>query len=502
MKWFHAIGVCGHATSQVAVMFKQMGWFVTGSDLQYFPPSVDLLKENDIKMVEGYNYEHLTKDYWIEALKMKPAKWKCGDVPDVCLVIDLASPQNKELLFAKKRKIDARPYAQILGEYLVKPESIVIIGSAGKTTTTSLMVKLLQNLTLDPSYMIGAPVIDLGQSLNNTNSKWSVLEGDEYHNPLVSRGAKFLEYKPKYLVITKISWEHQDVFNTQESYVQEFAKAARIIPEDGFILAKYGDKNIDKALEGVKCKVVRYKLVNSLSDELKDPNLNLWKVVKAEGGINMIYDHNNDFIMDFKTSLMGDYNLENILACVALICNVPAHTLPQELIDNGTSNLQTIQRAIDNFKGPKKRLEILLKRGSLVIVEDFGVVPERAENSLKTLKENFPDFKITAIFEPNAGSRPADLALFNQLYDKSFKLADEVIIPDLSTANLDLAQSDDFVTRLNDLGFNTKYIPVMDLHTYLNSKVKQDKKTKRMFIFFSSYRLTSVAKEISEKLSK
>ncbi len=471
MKWFHAIGICGKATSNVAKMFKDMGWFVTGSDLQYFPPVSIQLEKWNIPTVEGYNYEHLTKEFWSEKLGQDKAS-EIPDIPDLCLIIDTATPLNKEYLFAKKKGIDVRPYSQILGEYLVKEESIVVTGTAGKTTTTALVVRMLQEQGLDPSYMVGAEVIDFEQSLRNTKGRWSVLEGDEFHNREISNGAKFLEYKPKYLVITNIGWEHQDIFQTQDSYIYEFAKAVELVPEDGIIVAHAGDENINKALSGARCKVIRYG-VDALGS---------WSIKKS-GEWNAIFDDKGSLIMQFQTSLLGTYNLENILGAVALIKTI----LP-------AVDLDKIQYAIENFKGPKKRLEILHKDESFVVVDDFGVAPERAKNSLKTLKEYFSQYKIIAVFEPNSGSRIRDLETFNQLYKGTFKDAMEVIIPDLSTTNNELITAEELVSRLKVLGTNAIHVQSSELMNYLTELKNSNQKI--LFVFFSSYRLTEIAENL------
>lgn len=506
MKWFHAIGVCGHATSQVAVMFKKMGWFVTGSDLQYFPPGLDLLNENNVNMANGYEYTHLTKEYWEKELN---TKLDINDVPDLALVIETATLQNKELLYAKKMNVEVKPYSEILGEYLVKDESIVVIGTAGKTTTTSLITKLLKDFELDPSYMIGAPVIDFDNSLENTNSTWSVIEGDEYHSPTLSRGAKFLQYKPKYLLITKVSWEHQDIFPTEERYIEEFAKCVKIVPSNGLIIAKHGDLNIDKVLENNvnNVRVIRYKYVKSENDLIDG----IYSIVKdntnqdteiSNGNTKFkIFNPLKELVFESETILLGDYNLENILSSYILINEVPSlkDTLDKKLINDS----KFLNNCITTFKGPKKRLEKLKVSSNLVIIDDFGVTPERAFNSINTLRDNFKDFEIIGIYEPNSGSRPSNLEMFNKMYKESFNNSNLIIIPELSTTNNELIDGESMVTALNSLGFNTMFSKTDTIPNLLKDKydvnLKENKKT--LFVFFSSYRLTEMAHNLTSQLA-
>ncbi len=498
-KWFHAIGICGKATSNVAKMFKDMGWFVTGSDFQYFPPVSEFLIREKINTAEGYNFKHLTREYWERKLE---TKLSISDKPDLGLIVESTTAKNKELLFAKVHKLDFRPFSQILGEYLVKQNSVVVIGTAGKTTTTSLVVRVLQELNLDPSYMIGAEVKDLPSSLVNTESDWSVLEGDEYHSKEFSRGAKFLEYKPKYLIITNIGYEHQDVFPTQKDYIDEFKKCVELVPEDGLIIAKWGDENIDKIIEHAKCKVVRYFYNSQIRNSKlqKDSNL-LWTIEKdaAEPKKFKILNHKGEVILRSETKLLGEYNLENILATTTLICNLPSKVMPAQVLLQGTGNLNIISKVFRDFLGPKKRLEILHSSDDLVVVDDFGVAPNRTLNSLNTLKQYYPDHKIVAIFEPNSGSRFKSETEFKKNYSGTFDNADQIIIPDLSDYKNELATSEEIVKWLNDLGVNAKHVPNSSIIAELSNAVANHR-AKTLIVFFSSYRLTEIANKLVESI--
>jgi UDP-N-acetylmuramate: L-alanyl-gamma-D-glutamyl-meso-diaminopimelate ligase len=481
-KWFHAIGASGKTTANVARMFKTMGWFVTGSDSQFIPPASDIIQKSEVPFDLGYSYKHLTKQFWEEKLK---TSLDIPEHPDLGLVVESVTPKNKELLFAKKHNINIIPFSQILGEHLIKPNSIVIAGTAGKTTTTAILVHMLINLGLNPSYMIGADVVDLDESLVKTESAWSVIEGDEYHNPQLSRGAKFLEYKPKYLVLTKISWEHHDVFETEARYVEEFKKLVELVPESGLIVAKSGDKNIDEVLKSAKCRVIRYKQ----TEKNFQNSDGLWRVEGGIGDIKTIFDDKDNKILEFNTKLIGDYNLENILAAVALVYNV----IPVE-------DIKILTKTIEDFKGAKKRLEFVYESDDLIVVDDFGVAPERARNSLKTLKQHFPSHHIVGVYEPNAGSRPMDQDLFNQMYDHAFNNVHKLIIPTLSDINSELADSKLMVERLASFGVDVEHLENEKINEYLaeyiSQKSKEDEKV--LVVFFSSYRLTTIAQELGK----
>lgn len=474
-KWFHAVGGCGKTTANVAKMFKDMGWFVTASDLQCKPPAKNILVDNEIPFVEGYHFSHLTREFWTDiGLDTN----NVPDMPDLGLIIETATGKNKELRFARLHNIDIRPYSQVLNEYLIKDESIVVIGTAGKTTTTTLLTLTLQALGLDPSYMIGAEVNGLSDSLKNTDSDWSVIEGDEYHSLELSNGAKFLEYKPKYLIITNIGWEHQDVFPTREKYIEEFRKAVKLVPEDGVIVAKSGDDSINEIVKDAKCTVARYGLDNG--DYIVNGSRDSYELM-----------HDDRTIASGSTTLLGSYNLENVTAVLTLV-NI--------LIDKGLLGGDALEKAtsvIKKFRGVKKRLEILFASDETVVIDDFGVAPHRSKRSLETVQEQYPDKKIIALFEPNSGSRVTDASVFNELYVGAFGAADEVWIPPLSEFNKELISQGDLASRLGSLGVYAKAVSMDELN-----EVDKDDLQNSVLVVFSTYNLGESINTLVGRLSK
>lgn len=488
-KWFHAIGVSGKTTANIAKMFKDMGWFVTGTDNQFFPPASLIVKENKIPHEEGFNYKHMQKDYWEEALNQK---LDISQVPDLTMIVESASPKNKEYLFAKNKGLDIRPYSKILSEYLIKDNSIVVAGTAGKTTTTSLITKILIDLGFDPSYMIGAEVKDLKESIMNTKSEWSVIEGDEYFSKEFSTGAKFLEYKVRYLVLTNIGYEHQDVYPTEELYVEEFAKLVSAVPQDGIIVARNKDEKISETLKTSIAKIIRYEI----STDVKNIKDGVWSLIKREDE-NIIYDGNKNEILRFKTELLGEFVLEDILAGVTLVLNLPAESIPLDFAPKGTEYLEDLRESVESFEGVKKRLEILYQDDYSVIIDDFGVAPERAKNSLNVIRSSFPEYRIYAIFEPNSASRFSDHDEFIKNYKGVFDGVDTLIIPDLSDFNKDLVSADEFINYLKEINIRAIHVKNSDIANLVKGYIGNDK---IVIVFFSSYRLDSVAKQVIQDI--
>jgi len=491
MKWFHAIGICGKTTSNVALMFKRLGWFVTGSDTQYFPPASDLLKKNLIPTVEGYSYKHLTKQFWMDHLSnignydlFKEKIENISLYPDLCLIVESASNKNKEYLFAKSKGIKVLPFSQILSEYLIKDESVVVVGSAGKTTTTSLIVFALQKLKLDPSYMIGGECINIQDSLKLTHSNYSVVEGDEFYNEELAKGPKFMEYKPKYLVITNIGWEHQDIYPTRESYLHVFQHLVSIVDKNGFIVA-LENKTIKNVLVKAKVPVFFYSL--------KKKQSNYFVRVKKDnkGLISLVFNDLEDEI-SFEVSsfsLIGEYNYLNYLALYVLIKKL-------NIFGNRNNLVDFFKDVLAEFKGVRKRLEILKKDKNLIVIDDFGIAPSRIKNSIKTIKNFFTGYKIVVIFEPNSGSRIKNDTLLKNMYDKVFDGTKMIIIPTLS-GNEDLLTGKDLSNFLNSMGYNSKYVETEFILNEVQNFLKGSK-DKFVILVASSYRLTELAQNLAK----
>ncbi len=265
----------------------------------------------------------------------------------------------------------------------------------------------------------------------------------------------------------------------------------KLVPANGLIVAKYGDKKIDEVVKHAKCLVVRYKIQEDYLEytqhnHKKDKNI-VWTLSKGDS--NKIYDNKNNLVLEFKTGLIGNYNLENILAVTTLIKNIFRYSDENKLV-----------KVIEGFRGPKKRLEILHKEETLIVVDDFGVAPDRARNSINTLKDTFPEYKIISIFEPNSGSRISDPALFNSLYSETFKNSELVVIPDLSDLNSELVSTDTMTSRLKHLGFNTIHIHSDELESNIREIITNEYQGEKVLVvFFSSYRLTKIAERFSQQ---
>lgn len=398
--WVHIIGICGVVTSGLAVMFKYEGSKVTGSDKGFFPPISKFLEKYDIPIGIGYKANRLTDED--------------GKHPELVIIQGLKSDKNIEYQEAKRLGLTIKTFPEILAEYVIANESIVVAGTYGKTTISAVLVDIMKNAKIDISYMYGGLNVNMDQTImaKKDNTKFSIVEGDEYMTSLEDTSSKFFHYKTKYLILHSCQWEHPDMFPTEQSYVENFRNYVREIPKDGIIIANANDKNVVDVVKDSSCRVIYYSANKLNAFALPD-----WYLEKSSKPLPTFIrfkdDPSNLEIIPYERKIIGEFNEENFLAG-----SVMAYEL-------GVKK-EYIQDTISEFKGIKRRLEIKIQSDQFLIIDDFGSSPPKAHGSLQALRSDYPDSKIIAIFEPNTGNR-TEASI--PTYKKAFKLADEIIFP-------------------------------------------------------------------------
>lgn len=464
MRWIHIAGIAGKATSNLSVTYKQLGYFVTGSDHQCLPPATIILDQNEIPYADEYVYTHLTKQFWEEKLGKE---LDIPEHPELAVFGSALSKHNKEYRFAELKNVRIKTFAQALGDLIAKSNSIVSVGTAGKTTTTALLVKITQALGLNPSYMIGAELADGSSAMQATDSDWSVMEGDEYYGVDLEPHSKFFEYKPKFVLLGKITWDHADVFKTAEDYQANFERLAQNLPEDGLLLVNAADPVCVAVAQKSNARVVWFSAYEST-------DLPHWRLEKLAPNRFKAFNPGNDFELEFEFNLPGKYNQQNALGAIAMVYEV----LGKEI------DFAKVAKSLAEFKGVKKRLEIISQTDDLVVVDDLGGPPLKVASGTEALKERFPGMPIYAIYEPNSGNRvESSIAEYNG----AFKDLSEVIIPELSVDKDGTLL--DAETLVNKIGApNAKHLKLAEAVSYLAQKPGP-----KVVVFFSSYRLTTAA---------
>lgn len=412
IKWVHLIGICGVAMAPVANMFKEMGWFVSGSDKGIFPPMSDYLKERGIDIELGSKEKHLTRNYY---KKEKSVQSEIGEYPDVVVVGNFFGLNNPEYKFTKKNNLRMMSYPDVFEEYLIKSNSIVVAGTYGKTTSSALLSLIFQKAGKNPSFMVGGIAKNFDNGVVNTDSLWSILEGDEYISARFDPVSKFFHYKPEFLLLTACAWEHTDIFKTEKAYVDNFKKLVGSLPKNGLVVANKNGKNVDEVLTAARCKVVTYEF-NKVDDKIVEADwFNLSHNENKGTGEIIIFNKHTKEEFTVSTELIGNHNKENIVGCCALA---------RELYIGQDSVIEGVK----SFEGIVRRLEVIYEEEYVKVLADHACSPPKILGSLSALRDTFTDWHITIISEPNVGNRTKDsLPLFEGIY----KDADEVIIPHL-----------------------------------------------------------------------
>ncbi|OGH93368.1 MAG: hypothetical protein A2563_02040 [Candidatus Magasanikbacteria bacterium RIFOXYD1_FULL_40_23] len=391
----HFIGICGVAMSALATAFHNDSWDVTGSDVGFFPPISDYLKNNKIKFYPGWHVD----------------KMMAGGTPNIIVVGNVAGSTNPEFAFAQENNLHYLSYPELIAEYIVQKNSIVCAGTYGKTSSTALLTQILQKANMDPSYMFGGLSINLKHSakLKTDKNTWSVLEGDEYKTARWDNRPKFALYSPTHLLLTSASWDHADIYPTEESYFQAFRDLITAIPDDGLIVACTDAKQIK---ELINTKENKTRTITYSKNESAD--YRYYDLKQAQDGISFKI-RNNDKEYAVQAPVLGEHMAENICGSFALAKEIGVDP-------------NIILSAIAEFKGVKRRLE---KRytNDITIYDDLAHSPTKATATLSTLRTIYPNSKIVAVFEPNTGNRKSQSA---PGYANAFKNADEVIIPTLT----------------------------------------------------------------------
>ncbi len=455
-KKVYIIGIVGTIGTGLARAFKKAGWEVSGSDQEnVFPPLTTALQRAKIPFYRGYSADHV------------PQNADLVLVGGSALVIDRRNP---EYLQAQKYHLPILSHAEAIARFVVKKNSLVVAGSYGKTTITSLLVAILKAAHYQPAYMIGGWPLNRWSSLAFSESNWSVVEGDEYWVNPEKPQAKFFLYRPRYLLITAAHWEHPDVYPQPALYYQAFRKLADSVPNDGLVVANYFGEHLDFLRS--RPRVVWY------SGKKGKGNCFLAAWQPSSRGMQLKVNCQSAKV-NLQSPLLGKHNAENIVAAATM-----AHYL-------GIS-WPAIKKAISRAKGVKRRLENQGTVGGITIFEDFSQTPPRIKAALQALRDHFPRQRILVIFYPHySGWR--DRSILREIKG-IFSLADKVW---LTRVHFDRRPAAERVTGsliIKALGSpNVEYCPDDQI---LEKEVKQELRSGDVLVFMSSGGLRGLKQKV------
>jgi UDP-N-acetylmuramate: L-alanyl-gamma-D-glutamyl-meso-diaminopimelate ligase len=422
----HLIGICGSAMGTLAAMLKHKGCDVRGSDQNVYPPMSDFLVAQGITLMQGYAPSHISADL---------------DLVIVGNAISRGNPELEEVLDRKIRYCSL-PEA-IRDHFLWGARSIVIAGTHGKTTTTSLAGWILTHGGADPSVLIGGISENFDSSFRIGSGRDFVIEGDEYDSAFFDKTAKFLKYLPDMAVVGNIEYDHADIYPDLESIRLAFRRFVNLIPRRGLLCL--GGDNREAAALGphAHCRVETFGLSDGLDWQAHD-------LQSHPGRMTFSVRHGGSPFGRFEVPLLGAYNVRNALAAIAI-----GHA-------TGLSTT-ALAEGLKAFKGVRRRLQLRGIAREVAIYDDFAHHPTAIAETLNGVRSAFPDRRIWAVFEPRSAT--SCRRVFQKDFARAFDAADETVIAAVFRSNLPEAEklsADELVSELRLAGRRARHIPSAD----------------------------------------
>jgi len=388
----HFVGICGTAMAAAAAAMKAKGFHVTGSDHNVYPPMSTFLAERKIEVTPTFSEANL-------AYK-----------PDLVVIGNAISRGNAEAEAVLEHKLRYCSLPELLKEFFIRGKrSIVVTGTHGKTTTTSLLTWVFEHNGLNPSFLIGGIPLNFNEGARFTDSEWFIIEGDEYDTAFFDKRSKFVHYLPEVVIINNLEFDHADIFENLAAYQTSFKRLINLIPRNGQLFANGDEPNLVPLLNVTFCPIKRFGLKEGNSIQAFNmcygPTATTFEIPSFKFHLNMV----------------GELNVRNALAVVACAKHC------------GLSNKQ-IQSAFDTFKGIKRRMEVRGIAGGVTIVDDFGHHPTAIRETLKALRLKYPSQKIWAVFEPRSNTTRRNV--FQKELAEAFKDADTIIIAQVARLEL------------------------------------------------------------------
>jgi len=420
----HLLGICGTFMGGLALMARELGHRVTGSDQNVYPPMSTQLEEQGIKLFNGYDPANLDSR------------------PDLVVVGNALSRGNPEVEAVLDRGLPYTSGAQWLHEAVLKDRWVLAVaGTHGKTTTTSMLAWILEDAGQQPGFLIGGIPLNFGISARLGRSPYFVIEADEYDTAFFDKRSKFLHYRPRTAVLNNLEYDHADIFPDLAAIQRQFHHLVRTVPGNGLIIAPAGDNNLAETLR-MGCWTPVEAL--ALDDEIGEAS---WRarLLQADGSVFEV-SRSGQVQGIVRWSLSGRHNVSNALSALA----AAAHA--------GIEPARAIE-ALGRFRNVKRRLEVRADIEGITLYDDFAHHPTAIATTLEGLRARVGDERIVAVLEPR--SNTMRMGVHADSLGASFKAADQAIIyqaPDLGwdaakavagTASVSICASlDEIVERL------------------------------------------------------
>jgi UDP-N-acetylmuramate: L-alanyl-gamma-D-glutamyl-meso-diaminopimelate ligase len=397
----HLSGIAGAAMAPLAGMFAESGYEVSGSDAGVYPPASALLESLGIKWFEGFREENLQPH------------------PDLVVIANALPRGNPEIEYTLDQKIPYMSMAQAIEEFFLPGhESLVVSGTHGKTTTTSLLAWILHVAGRKPNFLIGGLAENFGKSYGLGGGEEFAIEGDEYDTAFFDKGPKFLHYHPDELIITSLEFDHADIYADLDAIELQFCRMVNLVPRRGRIIA-WGDATplaapVLRVVQKAFCPVETYGLDGTTEwvagDLTTTDDITEFRIVRRGAEMARV-----------RLPLAGRHNVLNATAAAALALG---RGVPRD----------AIEEALGTFRGVRRRLQIKGEASGILIVDDFAHHPTAIRATLEAARERWPGRRLWAAFEPRSNTMRRNV--FEGPLADALAIADGVALGPVSRAKL------------------------------------------------------------------
>ena len=372
----------------LAGLLRARGDEVRGSDENLYPPMSTQLRLMGIPIMDGFRAENLD--------------W----TPDRVVVGNVCRRDHVEVLAANERGLRLVSFPATLGEeFLEKRHAIVVAGTHGKTTTSSLLAQIFFEAGRDPAFLLGGLPLNFGRSFRPGGDKLFIVEGDEYDTAFFDKGPKFMHYRPRTAIVTAVEFDHADMYASLEAVVAAFRAFVALLPDDGTLVLGVDSADAAALATHTRARVISYG---------RDGEFSLGRIEAAPGGrVRFQVRRGRAHFGDFEARLVGEHNLWNAVAAIAV---AHAHGL----------DIEAISRGLYGFAGVARRQELRGVAQGVDVIDDFAHHPTAVRATLRALRRHKERGRLVAVFEPRSASSRRNV--FQEAYAEAFGSADEVVL--------------------------------------------------------------------------
>jgi UDP-N-acetylmuramate: L-alanyl-gamma-D-glutamyl-meso-diaminopimelate ligase len=409
----HILGICGTFMGGLAVIARQLGYQVSGSDQNVYPPMSTQLEQQGIQLMDGYCAENLDGN------------------PDLVIIGNALSRGNPEVEEVLNRGLNYVSGPQWLAEHVMHDKWVLgVAGTHGKTTTASMLSWILEHQGFNPGFLIGGIPLNFGISARlggglENKSGFFVIEADEYDSAFFDKRSKFVHYRPRTAILNNLEFDHADIFPDLDAIKRQFHHLVRTIPGEGLVISPKSDANIIDVLAMGCWTPVENTSINAHAQ---------WnaELLKADGGqFSVLFENNQQGIVDW--SLTGEHNVYNALSAIAAANHIGI--LPKDAI-----------AALSQFENVKRRMEVIAKINGVTLYDDFAHHPTAIASTLDGLRKQVGEERIIAIVEPR--SNTMRLGIHTETLAKSLANADLAIMYQPLNLDWDLSKLNNYVDNI------------------------------------------------------